>query len=108
MPAVPTPPTRRQSITRAFSSLPPVVGSIGRLVLLESRLQLLHDRVRITAGLAHVVRPHLTQRLRRLLPFVKLLVGDRVDLAAWHRFHLGNTRVLEIAPRVGKFSCPLV
>src|SRR5215472_5709353 len=54
--------------------------SVRRLVLGERLLELLHDGIRIAAGLADVVGPLLLQRLGRLLPFVELRVGDRVDL----------------------------
>src|SRR5262245_18535979 len=84
----------------------PLLGSIGRLVLLQSLFQLLHDGAGIAARLAHVVRPHLVQRLGRLLPLVELFVGNRIDLASWHRLHLGEAGVLEVAPRVGELARP--
>src|SRR5262249_11075876 len=55
-------------------------GSIRRLVLGQLRLQLLEDRVRITAGPLDVVGPGLLQRLGRLAPFGELFRRDRVDL----------------------------
>src|SRR4051812_3981520 len=54
--------------------------SIRRLVFRERRRQVLHDRVRIAAGLLDVVGPGLAQRLGRFFPLVKLRIGDRIDL----------------------------
>src|SRR5215467_13246325 len=77
--------------------------SVRRLVLGERLFELLHDGSRIAAGLADVVGPLLLQWLGRLLPFVELRVGDRVDLMPGLGFDLGQTRVLEIRPRIGEF-----
>src|SRR3954471_24108246 len=54
--------------------------SVRRLVLRERLLELLHDGIRITAGLADIVGPLLLQRLGRLLPFARVSVGDGGEL----------------------------
>src|SRR5262249_52273164 len=82
-------------------------ASVRGLVLSERLLELLHDGVGIAAGLAHVVDPLLLQRLGRLLPFLELRVGDRIDLVA--RLGPGpcQPRVLAIPPRGRAFPRPL-
>src|ERR1700704_5620590 len=80
--------------------------SVRRLVLRERLLELLHDGIRITAGLADIVGPLLLQRLGRLLPFAELGVGDGVNLMSRFGLHLGQAGVLEVRPWVGEFSRP--
>ena len=50
--------------------------SKGRLILAERGLELLHDRLRITAGLLDVVGPGVCQRLGGLAPLGKLLAVE--------------------------------
>src|SRR5262245_56043589 len=57
----------------AFSRAP---RSVRRLVLRQRLVELFHDRVGVTAGLAHIVVPLLAQRLGRGLPLGELRVGD--------------------------------
>src|SRR5262245_16887282 len=95
------------SARRAERARREIRRSVRRLVLGERLLELLHDGIRIAAGLADVVGPLLLQWLGRLLPFVELRVGDRVDVMPGLGFDLGQTRVLEIRPRIGEFPRPL-
>src|SRR5499427_1066949 len=98
------PPSSARRMERARRERRP---SVRRLVLGERLLELLHDGSRIAAGLADVLGPLLLQRFGRLLPFLELRVGDRVDLMSWLGFDLGEARVLEIRPRIGEFPRPL-
>src|SRR4029450_3067255 len=59
--------------------------SVRRLVLGQRLLELLHDGVRIAAGLADVVGPLLLQRLARLPPPAALGVGYGGNRAAGAR-----------------------
>src|SRR5262249_36582966 len=81
--------------------------SVRRLVLGERLLELLHDGSRIAAGLADVVGPLLLQRFGRLLPFLELRVGDRVDLMSGLGFDLSEAPVFDILPPIAYFSPPL-
>src|SRR5262245_13537168 len=81
--------------------------SVGRVVLCERRLELLHDRIRIAAGLADVVRPGLLQRLCGLAPFGKLVGGDRVDLVRAVGLELGDAGMLEVGPWPADLAGPL-
>src|SRR5580692_4627425 len=56
-------------------------GSKAGVVLGQRRLQLFPDRVGIAAGLLHVGRPFLFERLGRLFPFVELRIRNLIDLA---------------------------
>src|SRR5262245_28391070 len=74
--------------------------SIRGLVLSERCLELLHDGVRISAGLLDVVDPLLLQRFGRLLPFIELRVGDGEDLVSRQRLHFLQAGALVIRPRI--------
>src|SRR5262245_38164182 len=78
--------------------------SVRRFVLRERLLELLHDGIRVAAGLANVVGPLLLQRLGRLFPLAQLGVGDGVDLMSRFGLHLRQAGVLEVRPWVGEFT----
>src|SRR6185437_11911145 len=73
---------RRRRYHREWRACSELIGrrSVRRLVLRERLLELLHDGIRIAAGLADIVGPLLLQRLGRLLPLAQLGVGNGVDL----------------------------
>src|SRR6476620_9524018 len=80
--------------------------SVRRFVLRERLLELLHDGIRIAAGLADIVGPLLLQRLGRFLPLAQLSVGDRVDLMSGFGLHLRQPGMLEVRPRIGELARP--
>src|SRR6478672_11701967 len=65
-----------------------------RVVFGEVGAQLLHRRVGVDAGLLHAIGPALGQRLRRLLPFRELSVGELVDFVARLRLDLVDAGIL--------------
>src|SRR3954470_22654218 len=57
--------------------------SIRRIVLRQGRLEVLHDSVRIAAGLLHALGPCRRHRLGGFFPFGKLLSCQRIDVVAF-------------------------
>src|ERR1044072_1306892 len=82
--------TRRTGFASVAGIMPR--ASVRGLVLSERLLELLHDGVGVAAGLARVVDPLLLQRLGRLLPFLELCLGNRIDLVARLGFDLRQPR----------------
>src|SRR5207245_11413818 len=104
----PLEPRKRNGALRALRALTPPTRhcSIRRLVLREAGLELLHHRIGIEAGLAHLGGPARLQRLRRLAPLVELAGRDGVDLVARFGLELGVAAILELRPRAADLDRP--
>src|SRR5579871_3999504 len=97
----------RKSRRRASATPRVPSRSVRRLVLLQRRLQFLHDRVGVAAGLLDVVGPFFLEWYCGLFPLIELRVRDRVDLVARLRLDLGDAIVLELAPGGAHFLRPI-
>src|SRR6185503_417387 len=73
-------------------------SSIQRIVLRQTVLQVLHDRVGIVARLFGVLGPFGIERLGRLAPLGELFGGQRVELVAGLRLDLVASAGLELGP----------
>src|SRR5205823_4921452 len=80
---------------------------VGRVVLRNRGFQLLHDRIRIAAGLLYVVGPAFLQWLGRFFPFGELLVADPVHFMPLV-LELLDAGMLKVCPRARDPAGPFI